>query len=244
MANQTEVKGKFVFEQEFYGRNAELIEDYFENVELANEYGITWISSCGAGEFQFNAYGKWSFVQNLAWCFVPVDDSPKRIVDQFHELFARMLEANTKIKFDYTEFDPDMRTLKHTTVSVYSANQCDHTNPFWFSIFSDLKTEDLPHDEHALIDSGFETGILLDDDSEDIPWSGISKLRNEIAPKVMQSLIDKGVLPTDYPVSKISKKLYNYIETDSKYRGGILDDHIADEDSIDQWITDDLINVL
>lgn len=131
-----------------------------------------------------------------------------------------------------------------TDVKVYPATQCDKTNPFWFSISSDLKTEDLPHDEHALIDSGFETGILLDDDSEDIPWSGISKLKNKIAPKVMQSLIDKGTLPTDYPVSKISKKLYNYIKTDSKYRGGILDDHIADEDSIDQWITDDLINVL
>lgn len=244
MANQTDVKGTFTFEQGFYDRNAELIEDYFENAELANEYGITWISSCGAGEFQFEAYGKWSFVQNLAWCFVPVEESPKNIVDQFHELFVRMLEAKTKVKFDYAEFDPDMKTLKHTTVSVYPATQCDHTNPFWFSISSDLKTEDLPHDEHALIDSGFETGILLDDDSEDIPWSGISKLKNEIAPKITQLLTDKGIYPTDYPASKISKKLCNYILTDSKYRGGILDTHFEDEDSINDWIANDLINVL
>ena len=40
MVNQTDVKGKFVFEQGFYDRNVELIEDYFENAELANEYGM------------------------------------------------------------------------------------------------------------------------------------------------------------------------------------------------------------
>lgn len=60
----------------------------------------------------------------------------------------------------------------------------------------------------------------------------------------MQLLIDKGALPTDYPVFKISKKLYNYIKTDSKYRGGILDSHIEDEDPINDWIVNDLIDVL
>ena len=96
MANCTDARGEFSFEDDFYKQNQELIENYFNKAKLNAAYGITNVFTNHDGSFRFEAIGRWSMDNILPWCLAV--DTKSNLFPVFNTLFDKLNKAKSCVE--------------------------------------------------------------------------------------------------------------------------------------------------
>lgn len=173
MANISSANGTFEFDKDFYKANKELIEKYFDKAVLGAEYGINFVESTQSPVFSFEASGRWSMQNSLPWVLTPVclenkevDETEQEQVDLFEELFKRLAESNTEIKFDYDDEESGCQFYVHD-IATLAPNKDWQQDPSQdcFTI-TNYQSQDLGFNDKNLVTEGYEGGYDLDSERD------------------------------------------------------------------------------
>lgn len=224
MANITEASGTFTFEEDFYKKNHDLIERYFDNAVLDADYGITNVNSEGDGNFDFDADGRWSMYDILDWCLSPQNrltiDHDKSLIDIYKELLATMREADTEVTFDYIDYDPGNFYVEE--IATIKAKKEKKLAPYGMDFEkSQVSEKSLSMDDKRLIDDGLEDGIIVDDKNR-----YVQETIDEIVKTLKDYIEDK--TGKEISTSHLRNNFIDFVDNNQYLNGGFQQMRIDD----------------
>lgn len=225
MANITDAFGEFVFDEDFYNENRQLINNYFTKAKLGQYYGIYQVHNNGDGTFTFNANGRWSMSNTLSWCLTPVNADAKALFDEF---FNALTKARETISFDYTDYNPAMVWYKHIHAVIAPRKTPNDKTSEYFDIVQ-IEEEDLPTDEETLLDDAVEPGIYINANDR-----RTARIWHSIIINLTQ-FVNQDQHKQMYKISDVKTKFDNYINNNPQYNGAFLETHYEDPDDLKYW---------
>lgn len=229
-------KGTFVFTDEFFNANNDLICDFFDSADFDEDNGIENVTDKGAGKFSFSAITDKGLDITLPYVFVPSDpDEPlnsqhgeiKTVGEAFKALFNDGVHNKAVVKFDYNEYANGEHSYTHITASIQPAGGAQLTD--YFNVIS-FNKEVLPATERMLVDNGIEAGFNVYNDD----LMSFNALREVYLQLTM-------IVNTDpkYNPSKIVKMHHlfaDFLKYSPMYDGGFLKKHYLNQTELKHWM--------